>query len=101
MEFCRTGRGARQRVVSYLGEMDEAGRVGVGRAANRTPPYRQGVLFEDAKPECVEVYDLWGRVENHREFGGHWLGLELRHQSDWSSISRNGCLRGVKNFPDD
>ena len=33
VESVRTGRGPRQRVVAYLGEMDESGRLGLAQAA--------------------------------------------------------------------
>jgi hypothetical protein len=52
VEAYRTGRGPRQRVVAYLGEMDEAGRVGVRRQAGQRDSGRQPALFEDkAEPE--------------------------------------------------
>jgi hypothetical protein len=35
VESYRTDRGPRQRTVAYLGQLDEAGRVGVERAAER------------------------------------------------------------------
>jgi hypothetical protein len=53
VESYRTARGPRQRVVAYLGEMDEAGRIGVQQAAQ--PKVEQADLFEKAKREWVEV----------------------------------------------
>ena len=44
MESYRTARGPRQRVVAWLGVMDEQGRLGVKRCAERTP-FQQGSLF--------------------------------------------------------
>ncbi|MGH9416002.1 MAG: IS1634 family transposase [Terriglobales bacterium] len=77
VESYRTARGPRQRVVAYLGEMDEAGRLGVRQCAERGGSGWQNELFETTEPEWVEV-DL-GRVavERSREFGGPWLGLQI------------------------
>lgn len=77
VESYRTARGPRQRVVSYLGEMDERGRLGIQRAAQPEPPPQAGLFQQEADAEWVEV-DLRGvRVERSRPFGGAWLGLML------------------------
>ena len=72
----RTQRGPRQEVVAYLGEMDEAGRLGMKAAVEDCPSEKQGVLFAD--PECrfVQVDTARVRVENGRSFGGYWLGMQ-------------------------
>ena len=76
VESYRTERGPRQRVVAWLGEMDKAGRLGVENAAKGSHSFQHN-LFEDTEPEWVEI-DVKGlRVENIREFGGPWLGLEV------------------------
>jgi transposase len=75
VESYRTARGPRQRVVAYLGEMDEAGRIGVQQAAQ--PMAEQAGLFVAVKPEWVEVDLKRVRVECARQFGGAWLGYEL------------------------
>ena len=75
VESYRTARGPRQRVVAYLGEMDEAGRIGVKQAAQ--PRVEQSGLFEAVNPEWVEVDLKRVRVECARQFGGVWLGYEL------------------------
>ncbi|MGH9507748.1 MAG: IS1634 family transposase, partial [Terriglobales bacterium] len=77
VESYRTARGPRQRVVACLGEMDEAGRLGVRQCAERGGSGWRSELFETTEPEWVEV-DL-GRVavERSREFGGPWLGLQI------------------------
>ena len=74
VESYRTARGPRQRVVSYLGEMDAAGRVGVRACVAGN---HQHELFESAEPEWVEVDLKRVRVERKQEFGGAWLGLEM------------------------
>lgn len=76
VEGYRTARGPRQRVVAYLGELDERGRVGVKRCAEDNPAI-QSHLFDAAEPEWVEVDLKRVRVERSRQFGGCWLGLKL------------------------
>ncbi len=76
VESYRTERGPRQRVVSYLGEMDEAGRLGVENAAEGYPAI-QDSLFEDTTAEWVEVDVRRVRTERSRCFGDVWLALEL------------------------
>jgi len=78
VESYRTERGPRQRVVTWLGEMDEAGRLGVERVAEGDPGFQQN-LFEKTEPEWVEIDVKRVRVENVVGFGGPWLGLELMH----------------------
>lgn len=78
METQRTARGPRQRVVAYLGDMDEAGRLGVKQAATDQPRSLQTSLFEPTtEPQWVEVDVSKVRVERSRSFGGAWLALEL------------------------
>ena len=77
VESYRTARGPRQRVVAYLGEMDEAGRLGVRQRAEQGDGTWQAGLFDRAKPEWVEVDLKRIAVERTREFGRPWLGLEL------------------------
>ena len=76
VESYRTERGPRQWVVSYLGEMDEAGRLGVENAAEGYPAI-QDSLFEDTTAEWVEVDVRRVRTERSRCFGDVWLALEL------------------------
>ena len=77
VESYRTARGPRQRVVAYLGLMDEAVRLGVKEAAQKGKGSRQNTLFDEIEPEWVDVDTSRIRVENCRDFGGPWLGLEL------------------------
>src|SRR5258708_500698 len=81
VESYRTERGPRQRVVAYLGQLDEAGRLGVQDAATGGPPAGspQQALFVEPEPQrrFVEVDRTRVRVENCLKFGGPWLALEL------------------------
>ena len=76
VESHRTVRGPRQRIVSYLGELDAEGRLGVQMAVEGRREY-QGDLFEEIEPEWVEVNIHGVRSERVREFGDIWLALEL------------------------
>jgi transposase len=76
VESYRTNRGPRQRVVAWLGVMDEQGRLGVKRCAEKRLGY-QTDLFHSTEPEWVEVDVKRVRVERSRKFGGPWLGKEL------------------------
>ncbi len=77
VESYRTERGPRQRVVAYLGQLDEKGRLGVKEAAQGRPAHRQKKLFEEVEPQWVEVDAARVRLENRRDFGGPWLALEM------------------------
>ena len=77
VESYRTERGPRQKVVAYLGQLDEAGRLGVLEAAEGNRLQRQGTLLEETQPKWVNVDASRVRVENCRQFGGPWLALEL------------------------
>lgn len=86
VESYRTERGPRQRVVSWLGLLDEAGRLGVQQAAKthggtQQPTEKQLPLFEyedePAQPTWVEVDTGAVRVENCKQFGGPWLAMQL------------------------
>ena len=72
----RTERGPRQEVVAYLGEMDEAGRLGMKDAAQGRGEEDQGRLFPELNRRVVEVDVERVRVENGRAFGGVWLGMQ-------------------------
>jgi len=53
--------------------------------ASRTPPKAtrkpaKKQLFDDTRPHWVEVDVKRMRVENRRDFGGPWLGLQLVEQ---------------------
>ncbi len=77
VESYRSEQGPRQRIVAWLGQLDEAGRLGLKQAAEEKPTSSQKKLFPDPEPEWVEVNAGAVRVENCRQFGGPWLALEL------------------------
>lgn len=51
VESYRTARGPRQRTVAYLGQIDEAGRLGVQAAAEPQPVSPHRALFLENQPE--------------------------------------------------
>jgi len=83
----RTARGPRQRVVAYLGELDEHGRIGVQQAVQPASTAQEHLFRPlSSSPEWVEV-DIHGvRVERSRQFGGCWLGLALVRQLGLSAL---------------
>ncbi len=86
VESFRTARGPRQRVVAYLGELDEQGRLGVRRAAQPAAALQSELFDQSPEAEWVEV-DLRGvRVESSQAFGGSWLGLMLLRQLGLSEL---------------
>lgn len=78
VESCRTERGPRQRVVAYLGDLDQALRLGIAQAAGGKGEARQeSLLGPGVTPEWVEVDVSRLRVERVLDFGAYWLGIEL------------------------
>ena len=76
VESYRTERGPRQRVVSYLGQIDANGRLGIQYAA-QGQSYHQKTLFDDVPPRWVEVDVNRVKIEGCVDFGGPWLALQL------------------------
>lgn len=89
VESYRTERGPRQRVVAYLGQLDEEGRLGLQEAATphaHSDERQQRLSFAeetshndsaDAKPRWITINASAVRVENCVQFGGPWLALQL------------------------
>ena len=63
-------------MVSYLGQIDAAGRLGIQYAAQSNSCH-QKTLFDDVQPRWVEVDVNRVRVEGCVDFGGPWLALQL------------------------
>lgn len=76
VESYRTERGPRQRIVSWLGELDESGRLGVRQAAEGREEY-QKELFNNEDPDWIEVNVKGVKVGRAVDFGGPWLGKHL------------------------
>jgi hypothetical protein len=98
MESYRTERGPRQRMVAYLGDLDEAGRLGVQEAARRergeTGTGQAGLFEAPAEVRFVEVDTAGMRVTGVRDLGGPWLGLELA-SSPWCKSPRRSLTQAA------
>ena len=112
VESYRTERGPRQRIVAWLGTLDEAGRLGVRQAADeratRPSADTQPTLFADdveevdarqPEPRWVEVDASAVRVENCRQFGGPWLALELIRRLQLDTFFARVMPRGRARVP--
>ena len=118
VESHRTATGPRQRVVAWLGKLDEAGRPGVKQAAeasrrstrstaaqNNTQPLNTQKRFEFdddiavAEPRWVEVHAGGVRVENLRQFGGPWLALHLIQTLQLDSFLEKVIPEGREHVP--
>ena len=98
VESMRTSRGPRQRVVAYVGLMEERQRLGVKQAAERRQD-RQGQLFNDVEPEYVEIDSKRIRVTRCRDFGGPWLGRELIRHLGLDGFFRETVFKGREQIP--
>jgi transposase len=99
VESYRTVRGPRQRIVAWLGAMDESGRMGVKRCAGAQSCQQTDLFVEAGEPEWVEV-DLKGvRVERTRRFGGPWLGRTLLRELELDRFLDENLSRGREQIP--
>src|SRR6266481_1759894 len=80
VESYRSSRGQRQRVVAYLGEMDEARRLGPHQPAAGAAVVALRGLFRDVEAQWVEIDLKRIAIERKRAFGGPWIGLVLCRQ---------------------
>ena len=99
VESYRTARGPRQRVVAWLGELNEQGRLGVRRSASQSETVYQRCLFEDSEPEWIEVDLKRVAVERTRRFGGPWLGLELLRRLEMETFIAAAMSGGREEIP--
>lgn len=113
VESYRSASGPRQRVVAWLGKLDEAGRLGVQQAAevladtdataatgDRSQPLSRQMRFEfddevsAVTPRWVEVNAAGVRVENLRQFGGPWMALHLIRTLQLDTFLNNAIPEG-------
>lgn len=98
VESYRTARGPRQRVVSWLGQMDSQGRLGVQQAAQGSSGWQQD-LFDNQEPQWVEVDLKRVSVERSRRFGGAWLGLEVCRRLGLPEFLEQTIATGREDIP--
>lgn len=99
VESYRSEQGPRQRTIAYLGQLDEAGRLGVRDAAAGGSSARQLTLFEETQPQWVTVNARSVRVENCRQFGGPWLALELIRKLRLHEFLKRALPAGGEDVP--
>jgi len=101
VESYRTERGPRQRTVAYLGQIDEADRLGVQDAVEPRSPSSQRRLFVESETPAryVEIDRTRVRVENCRQFGGPWLALELVKKLGLHEFLKRAMPPGQEHVP--
>ena len=100
VESYRTDCGPRQRVVAYLGDMKEATCLGVKQTAiDRAGSWQSQLFDEDVEPEWVQVDAKRVRVEQVRDFGGYWLGLEVVERLDMGAFLERSMPCGREDVP--
>ena len=99
VESYRSERGPRQRVVAWLGRLDEQGRLGVQRAAEQRSGPTQTNLFPELEPKWVEVDVAGVRVERTRQFGGPWIALKLIKQLGLDEFFQRVIPQGRERVP--
>jgi transposase len=99
VESYRTERGPRQRVVAYLGDINQAEGAGIKRAAEEKTGYWQSRLFDaQGEPEWVEIDTKRVRVGRVRDFGGYWLGLQMLDKLELITFLEQILIHGRENI---
>lgn len=105
VESYRTERGPRQRIVSWLGKLDEQGRLGVEQVAQANAHDRptdgcvQLTLFDQQPPQWVRVNASAVRVENCKQFGGPWMAIQLIEKLKLDQFLRQVMPQGREAVP--
>jgi transposase len=95
VESYRTERGPRQRVVAYLGDINQSEGIAVKQAAEEKKGYWQSRLFDETGgPEWVEVDSKRIRVGRVKDFGGYWLGLRMLDKLELTSFLEQTIVHG-------
>ena len=99
VESIRTERGPRQRVVTYLGDINQAEGVGVKQAAEEKQGDWQSRLFDaEGEPDWVEVDTKRVQVGRVRDFGGYWLGLQMLDKLELPSFLEQTLPHGQEDI---
>lgn len=96
VESYRTERGPRQRVVAYLGDMDESKRIGMEQVVDAREGWQSRLFDESVEPEWREVDIRRVRVEKVCDFGGYWLGLHMMEKLKLISFLENVIPHGME-----
>lgn len=96
VESYRTAHGPRQRVVAWLGTMQEASCRGVAAAASDR--LVQGTL-DGIEASSVRINPKSIRVEHVRDFGAPWLGLQMARELGLPSFLEERMPAGREQVP--
>jgi hypothetical protein len=104
VESYRTARGPRQRVISYLGNLEEPLVRGVLVAAGGNDLAAQLPLPGVGTPmpaeaEWVEVDAKRVRIERSRAFGGAWVGLQVAERLGLPAFLRESVATRCEEVP--
>lgn len=95
VESYRTERGPRQRVVAYLGDINETACQDIKQEAEEKKGYWQSRLFDaEGEPDWIAVDTKRVRVGQVRDFGGYWLGLQMLDKLDLNSVLEQSIPHG-------
>ena len=107
VESVRTGRGSRQRVVAYLGELKRSEQNGWAQLGRRLSGKRrpQPSLFDpphyddpgDDEPVLVQLRGV--RLERLRDFGDVWMALGLWRLLGLDTLLEGLAARGREDVP--
>jgi transposase len=107
VESYRTARGSRQRVISYLGNLEEPVRRGVVLAAGGDdlaaqlplPGAERVGAGRREEAEWIEVDVKRVRVERARAFGGAWIGLQVAERLGLPAFLREAVATRCEEIP--
>jgi len=95
VESYRSERGPRQRVVAYLGDVDEDLRQGMKEAAEGKADNQQSQFFTPRpRSTWIEVEPDEISVERVKDFGGYWLGLHILNKLGLNDFWRKTLGQG-------
>jgi transposase len=95
VESYRSERGPRQRVIAYLGDVEESLRYGIKEVAEGQGGNQQTQLFNRIpQADWVEVEPNEISVERVRDFGGYWFGLQVLEKLGLNSFWETNIGQG-------
>lgn len=92
MESYRTEKGPRQRLVSYIGDVNKEKAEGFVYATEKRTSKQQSFLLPEELPEKVEILPSLTETERSRKFGGVWLGNKLFDKLELDKYFSNSLL---------
>ncbi len=101
VESYRPERGARQRVVANLGELDLPSQKGMRQFATgqQTRVYQTSLLEENSPPQWVVVDTSSVTVDRVKQYGGAWLCIQVIDRLHLSGFLKEVMPRGRESVP--